>query len=378
MAAEDTQAVVIDNGTWTCKAGFANEQLPRSDFRTVVGTVRHPQSSPGSNRRDHYVGSDAQSKHGILSLSNPIDSGIITNWEEMEQIWHHTFYNELRVAPDDDRPVLLSEAPLNTKSNRERMAEVMFESFDVPALYIGMQAVLSLYTTGRTTGIILDCGEGITDCVPIYEGFALPHAITQLDVAGADLTDYLLRILQEREHNPDLAQKQDIVRQIKETRTYVALDPETHSATSTGNAAVAREYKLPDGGVIHIGDEIFRAPEALFKPKLLGKINHIGVHQGIFRTIMACHGSIQRELCSNLALSGGSTMFSGFPERMAKELGALVSGYKVEMASLKQRKYLPWIGGSMVSSLSTFSDMWISKDSYEEEGPVVIYRSSFS
>jgi len=330
----------------------------------------------GMGEKNTYVGQHAQEKRGILRLRYPVEHGIITNWDDMEQVWHHAFTEELKVSPEDHN-VLFTESPMNPRTNREKITQIMFEGFGVPGLYVNIQAVLALYASGRTTGVVMDSGDGVTHTVPIFEGYALPHAILRLNLAGRDLTHYLQRILVQRGYTFTSSAEREIVRELKEKSCYVASDFESEYEKSQKTDKCIQQHELPDGSIMTINDERFRAAEVLFRPELVGKETE-GIHYLAYDSVERCEMDIRRELFGDVVLSGGTTMFPGLAERLQFEMSALCLNHvEVNVVAPPERLYSVWIGGSILSSLSTFQPLWINKGEYEEEGPSVVHRKCF-
>jgi len=289
----------------------------------------------------------------------------------MTKLWNHTFYTELRQNPSE-APVLLTEAPKNPKPNREKMTEIMFETFDVPSMYIQIQAVLSLYASGRTTGMVFDSGDGVSHTVPIVEGRAIRHSIMRINLAGRDMTEWMQQLLQK--HNGlDLlsSSNKEIAREIKEKLCYVALDIQKERAKTD----VDKEFMLPNGEKVMIGVPRYECPECLFDPQMAGKSDDvIGIHKIIANTIASCDLSVRAGLYESIVLSGGTTCFEGLPERLTNEVKALVpADATVKIISPPERKYSVWIGGSILASLGQFQKEWMTKAEYDETGATLVH-----
>ena len=372
---DENTVVVLDNGSGMMKAGFAGEEAPQCVFPAIVGRPKNQSAMMGTNQKQEYIGDDAAQKRGILNLAYPIAAGIVESWEDMEKVWHHTFYNELRVSPNEIKGVLLTEAPRQPKANREKMVQIMFETFEVQNIYVAIQAVMSLYSAGRTTGLVTDSGDGVTHTVPVFEGFSLPHAVERMEIAGRVLTGYLQKLLLEAGHNFTSAAELEIVREIKEELCYVAQDYTAEKEQCTKNAEQDKQYTLPDKAVITVpGSVRIGAPELIYQPNLNG-MSCKSIDALAWASVSASDIDVRRELCKNIIMSGGSTMYEGMADRLKQELVARApSGAEIRVVAAADRKYAVWKGGSTLASLSTFASSWVTKEDYEEHGAAIIHR----
>jgi len=372
----------LDNGSGVIKAGFAGNDKPKLVFPSIIGRPKHKKIMKGNTEDNLYIGKNAEQFRGILKINYPMSHGIVTDWDQMEKIWEYTF-SELSVQPEE-HPILLTEAPLNPTKNREKAAQIFFETFNVPALFVSMQAVLSLYASGLVTGVVLDCGDGVTHAVPIYEGFSISNAIQRIDLAGRDVTDYLQLLLRKGGYNFTTSAEKEIVKIIKEKTCYVAYDPrkeEEMLEIESTSKDLKRSYKLPDGSVIELGSERFKAPEILFSPHIIGE-EVPGIHEVLVNTIQRCDMDLRSILYDNIILAGGTTCLQNFGERFLKEVKSLKHSLSPKQVHIRiyaspDRRFSTWIGGSILAALNTFSQMWVSHKEYDEVGSTVINKTFF-
>jgi len=376
------QPVVIDNGTSTIKAGFAGGSKPKVVIGTKVGRAKHLRVMPGgaleadqdlTGTSSIFVGRKLDEHRGAFLLENPMDKGYVTEggWDAMERLWEHVYAKNNLNAKMDDHPVLLTEAPLNPRKNRDQIAEVFFETFRAPALFFTPPSVLSLYASGRTTGVVLDVGEGVTHAVPVYEGYALPHSVTRSDVAGRDVTRQLQLLLRKQGLPFTTTAEADLVKSLKEEVCYL-------TPTATADDTIEKEsklaYQLPDGSSVNLASERYQAPNVLFDPFLFGSEEQ-GVADVLVSSIMKSDLDLRSKLFSQIVLAGGSTLFPSFGDRMLFEVrNRSPSHTRIRISAPPERIHSTYVGGSILASLATFKAMWVTQAEYEERGTSVLHR----
>ncbi|XP_058855167.1 actin-like [Acipenser ruthenus] len=396
-AFQENAPIVMDNGSGYSKYGFASADKPTSIHRTIVG-IPMAQIHVKAAALGYCMGNDVFQVQN-LTQKKPIRHGIVVDWDAMERLWHHIFYNELRVAPDD-HPIMLTDAPFSPTTNREKATEILFEAFGAPALHMATTALLSLYSCGMTSGLVIGSGAGVSYTCPIQEGYILPHATSRLDISGRSLTNHLLKLLAECGRTFTY-QERRTVRHIKERvscSSALVYDYRKELLSEVRNFAM--DYRLPDGEVITLGRERFRAPEIMFTPSILG-YKSPGICGGIFciqpsRHRSRAEGMIETEttmatdslqkvgpmyrplVLSRVLVCGDTSKLPGFPERIQAELRASNPGNnKVKVLAAPHRKISSWVGGSILTSLKGFQSLWLKKEDYLEKDACLAHCKFF-
>ncbi|XP_003785258.1 actin-like protein 7B [Otolemur garnettii] len=363
------KALIIDLGSQYCKCGYAGEPRPTYFISSTVGKRCPEAADSGDTSKQTYVGHELLSTDTPLKLINPLKHGIVVDWDCVQNIWEYIFHTAMKILPEE-HAVLVSDPPLSPNSNREKYAELMFETFGIPAMHVTSQSLLSIYSYGKTSGLVVESGHGVSHVVPISEGDVLPGLTSRVDYAGGDLTNYLMKLLNEAGHK-FTDDHLHIMEHIKKKCCYAALLPEEEHRLSLDDLRV--DYELPDGKLITIGQERFRCSEMLFTPSLVGS-----GQPGLPALTAACLGrceeaGFKEEMAANVLLCGGCTMLDGFPERFQRELSLLCPGDSPAVAAAPERKTSVWTGGSILASLQAFQQLWVSKEEFEERGSVAIY-----
>jgi len=365
----ESGGMVLDNGSGLFKIGFAGDDAPRVVFPTLVG--RASTRNVEHLGTDIFIGDDAMNKQGLVTLSNPND-GLITNWDDLEKIWSYAFEKELRVSPTE-HPLLITQQPIITKSQTEKMTQIAFESLNTPACYLSEPAKLAVYGSGRGTAICLDVGHSGYSIFPVYEGYTFTEAIQHVEIGGRDLTFYLTKLLNQKGHSFASTFDHECVRMMKESYSRVAVS--IGGQTTQNERNEVHQWKGIDNRTIEFGEEMYMCGEALFNPSLLGRKNTKGIHETLFDAIQQCPIDTRKDFYGNLLASGGTSLLEGFTNRLFLEMQQLVpERVRVKVVAPPERKYSTWIGGSILASLSTFQSMWISKEEYEEHGPTFVHQ----
>ena len=398
--------IVVDVGSFSVKAGFCgDDSSPHHVLPNVLGRERkNPVTMQSWMNCSVWVGDEAMARRGILELTKPVVDGVVQNFDDWERVLQHMLRYVLRVAPEE-HPVLITTSENETQ--REKMCQIAFETFNVPALYLAYRSPLALFANGRTAGTVWRCGDSHGSAVAVYEGYHIPHSRVSNSVNGGMLTEHLMKTLSKKKgYSFTTTAEREIVRDIKEKLCYVSMDAYEEGANTTNS----KDYELPDGQIITVDVERYMVPESLFQTKVLnGKQNEIwnddtekaileckndknnlfsklpkdlmtklldmryepyySPPTQIMKCVESCDEEMRCDLYEAIVLAGGTSMFPGLPERIQEEVKTRSKAGKVKVVAPPERKYSTWIGGNFLSSLSTFPEFAGSKAEYDEWGP---------
>jgi len=375
--AENKNIVVCDNGTGFVKCGFAGAAFPHSIFPCMIGKplLRSDEKVLGVQIKDLMVGDEASKLRSNLKITYPMENGRITDWDAMNHIWDHTF-ERMKINPAESR-ILLTEPPQNPHANRLRMIQTMFEKYKFKGVYVAIQAILTLYAQGLMTGVVVDSGDGVTHVVPVCEGYTLPFNFKRIDVAGRDVTKYLMKLLLLRGYVFNSSADTMTVQEMKEKLCYAAYDLASEEQLAERTTAIVAKYQLPDGRVVTMSRERYLATECLFNPNLID-VDQPGMSRALFDCIEGCEVDLRKPLREHIVLSGGTTMYPGLPSRLEKDMNDFYTNSpahrssnipKVLIEDPPRRKHMVFCGGAVLANvMANQPAFWVTKEEYHEKG----------
>ncbi len=361
--------VVLDIGQFSSKAGFAGEDYPSQVFFSIVGKPKYhdldAQYGKGTEK-ELFVGEEIQS-FGLYKIFSPIEKGTITDWNYYEKILDYIFYN-LRVDPTLVN-VLFAVHPMFPRNDLKQIVELFLEKYQCMAFFPVLDSMLTLYSGGFKTGLVIEIGDSATRIVPIYEGYKIQHAIKILDIGGRVLSRYMEKLLGSIGFSVDSSIRRELVRVLKEKACFVSLD---YKEDLKRSADYSKEYSLPDGTTITLSQERFLLPEVLFNPTLVN-LEHASISAAILDVVDNCDVDLRSELLNNIFLSGGSSMFPNLKSRLYQEIELELARKKrknqgIKIIASRERTFSVWIGGSILAMIPEFSKNWITREKYYNEG----------
>lgn len=365
------KCVVIDNGSLSLKIGLSDADKPSS----VIPTFAAYDCAPTSGARPVCTGEEANERRVDLRVSSAIQRGVITDWNAMENLWE----NALKSVTYDpaDLHVVLTEPLSASRPFREKLFEMWFEKFQAKSVVSMCQPLLSFFSTGLKTGITIDIGDGLTQISALVHSTPIVSSFARINLAGSDLTDYMLRLLAFRGFPFRTSCGREIARHIKEQMCYVAFDPAQEKLIPL--AEKQESYALPDGNVVILDEERHACCEPLFDPAIL-ETEHISMAQAVVRAIQACPIDVRRELAANIFVSGGTSMLPGFVDRMQKDVMArLPASMAVRVQHANRAEYSAWFGASVFALLPEDSRRgWVHVDDFQAAGAGIIRQATSS
>jgi actin, other eukaryote len=381
MTEETNKAIVIDSGSGFIKAGLASDECP-SAFLPNIYAAR----DTGMGEFTHVIGADVmKAQNADFEILRPIRRGKVEDLDGLERIWQHTYLNQLRLD-STEHPLLTSCYPDENKLDKENTAMIFFETFGVPGYYCMNSGLLSLYGSGKTTGLVIESGSDVTTVTPVHEGVIIPFAHCFELIGGTDLDSLLLDLL--RVTQPEVAKRltTNHTSILKEQLTYIASDFEMEVSRYRNASTKANPVTLPDGTIVDCGLEAIIAGESIFNPqeasKFLSKdqacssLKSISGLSGLaLESLFKVEAQLRKDFWGNIILSGGNSLFKGLANRLSNDLLASAPPTaKVRIHNTQERQFLSWTGGSILTSIPSFQSVWMTQGEYQEFGPSVVYR----